>query len=264
MANCSICYERFSAPVSLPCGHIFCRDCLRTTVDAIKSPSLEHYCPACRTPYSVVTIDAALVPPYLRPHILPPIRPVFFDHVSSPKIKPVADSLPESLALPKTTTDSSPHSQPSSSGSSFLPTSPSSPSPATSPASLPHTPVIAQSLRQIPEANSSMTSLRRNAAEADALRMACQTWRHRAEVHAAANSGLLSFARAARNAAIKMRGERDDLKRRVEVLQRQLMEVMATELPGQNGCSPNLWSILRTTASRSRIQWPFRRFNNAK
>ncbi|KAJ7791626.1 hypothetical protein B0H14DRAFT_3566424, partial [Mycena olivaceomarginata] len=34
-------------------------------------------CPACRTRYSIVPINPGSVPPHLRPHILPPICPVF-------------------------------------------------------------------------------------------------------------------------------------------------------------------------------------------
>ncbi|KAJ7863744.1 hypothetical protein B0H14DRAFT_3862719 [Mycena olivaceomarginata] len=77
-ATCSICLEPFTSPVSLPCGHIFCRDCIRRTVASSK-PCIIQNCPACRTRYSIVPIDPGSVPPHLRPHILPPIRPVFFD-----------------------------------------------------------------------------------------------------------------------------------------------------------------------------------------
>ncbi|KAJ6470229.1 hypothetical protein C8R47DRAFT_1149075 [Mycena vitilis] len=78
-ATCSICYEPFTSPVSLPCGHVFCRECLRRTVEAVKSRTMQHSCPSCRASYSILTLDPALIPPYLRPHILPPIRKVFID-----------------------------------------------------------------------------------------------------------------------------------------------------------------------------------------
>ncbi|KAJ7669453.1 hypothetical protein DFH06DRAFT_1038564 [Mycena polygramma] len=78
-ATCSICYEPFTSPVSLPCGHVFCRECLRRAVEAVKSRTVQHSCPSCRASYSILTLDPALIPPYLRPHILPPIRKVFID-----------------------------------------------------------------------------------------------------------------------------------------------------------------------------------------
>ncbi|KAJ7154565.1 hypothetical protein C8R46DRAFT_1117758 [Mycena filopes] len=82
MTNCSICLEAFTSPVSLPCGHVFCRECIRRTVDAVKSraTTTTHLCPTCRKPYSIVTLDPKLVPPYLRPHIQPPIRKLFIDN----------------------------------------------------------------------------------------------------------------------------------------------------------------------------------------
>ncbi|KAJ7281301.1 hypothetical protein C8J57DRAFT_994150, partial [Mycena rebaudengoi] len=76
MPCCSICFEPFKAPVCLPYGHIFCRECIARTIDAVDACSMQHFCPACRAPYNVVTADPALVPSHLR---LPQIRPVFFD-----------------------------------------------------------------------------------------------------------------------------------------------------------------------------------------
>ncbi|KAJ7654520.1 hypothetical protein DFH06DRAFT_1092768 [Mycena polygramma] len=76
---CSICYEKFTAPVSLPCGHIFCCECIRRTVEASQKSTMQHVCPTCRAGYNAVSVDPALVPAYLRPYILPTIRPMFFD-----------------------------------------------------------------------------------------------------------------------------------------------------------------------------------------
>ncbi|KAJ7148439.1 hypothetical protein C8R43DRAFT_888974 [Mycena crocata] len=180
MPSCSICYERFTSPVSLPCGHIFCRECVRRTVDSIKSCNVLHFCPTCRTSYSVVTLDQSLIPPYLRPHVLPPIRPVFFD-------------------------DSIPDTPPSASGSSSTASHSTTAAPTTSP-----TPSEAGHF----------------AAEANALRLSCTTWRRRAEVHAAANTGLLGFARAAKDSALRMRAERDAARNRCELLKRKLVELM--------------------------------------
>ncbi|KAJ7703468.1 hypothetical protein B0H16DRAFT_1831033 [Mycena metata] len=82
MANCGICLSSFASPVSLPCGHVFCLECIRRTVDSIKSRTTSHFCPTCRAQYSLFTVDPKLIPAYLRPHILPPIRKVFIDDAS--------------------------------------------------------------------------------------------------------------------------------------------------------------------------------------
>ncbi|KAJ6581671.1 hypothetical protein B0H19DRAFT_983791, partial [Mycena capillaripes] len=161
---CSICQERFTAPVSLPCGHIFCRECIRRAVEAIQACTMEHFCPTCRRPYHIVAVDPALVPPYLRPLILPTIRPVFFD-----------DPTPEPVASASTS------AKPSDSEVS---------------------------------------------AETHALRASCETWRRRAEVHAAGNVGLLGFARATKDYALRMRAERDEALARCAVLERKLSQLM--------------------------------------
>ncbi|KAJ7216730.1 hypothetical protein B0H12DRAFT_1194436 [Mycena haematopus] len=83
--TCSICFEPFTSPVSLPCaGHVFCRECICHTVNSIKSYTVPQSCPACRAPYSVLTVDPAVIPPHLRPHMMPAIRPVFFDDSPAP------------------------------------------------------------------------------------------------------------------------------------------------------------------------------------
>ncbi|KAJ6599983.1 hypothetical protein DFH09DRAFT_627839 [Mycena vulgaris] len=177
MPNCSICYERFTSPISLPCGHVFCKECIRRTVDAIKSCSVQHFCPTCRTPYSVLTIDPGLVPPYLRPHILPSLRQVYFDD-------PAPTPVPTPVASGSTSASATPAQKPSPG------------------------------------------DLGQAVADATALRMNCATWRRRAEVHAAANAGLLSFARAAKDHALRMRAERDTARNHCALLKRKLAELM--------------------------------------
>ncbi|KAJ7610228.1 hypothetical protein FB45DRAFT_761456 [Roridomyces roridus] len=179
MPTCSICYEPFKAPISLPCGHVFCRECIRRTVDSIKSCSVQHWCPTCRVPYSVVTLDPTLIPPYLRPHIQPAIRPIL---------------------LEDSNTTTSPNAVPSTS-----------------------TPPC------VDASASPQSDLGRAQAELTALRLSCATWRRRAEVHAAANAGLLGFARATKDAAVRMRAERDEARKQCVVLKRKISDTMCVE-----------------------------------
>ncbi|KAF8209647.1 hypothetical protein K438DRAFT_1960649 [Mycena galopus ATCC 62051] len=212
--SCSICYERFSSPVSLPCGHVFCRECICRTVDSIKSCSVQHYCPACRKPYCVVSIDPELVPPYLRPHVQSPIRPIFFDSPHSPPLSESESGSPSS--------QSQSQSQPQSQSSSF-----SQPTPPTVFSPEPDLGVTSE-----------ISDLGRAAAAATALRLSCNTWRRRAEVHAAANAGLLSFARAAKESTLRMRGERDAAQNQCLLLKRKLAEVMNERTPDSDADSP--------------------------
>ncbi|XP_026204714.1 zinc-binding protein A33 [Anabas testudineus] len=45
--TCPICLQLFSEPVSLPCGHIYCFDCLQTMGEGLD----QHSCPECHTAY---------------------------------------------------------------------------------------------------------------------------------------------------------------------------------------------------------------------
>ncbi|KAJ7252648.1 hypothetical protein C8J57DRAFT_1077427 [Mycena rebaudengoi] len=173
MPCCSICFEPFKAPVSLPCGHIFCRECIARTVDSVDASSIQHFCPACRAPYNVVSADPSLVPSHLRPHLLPQIRPVFFD--PPPQTASASTSEPARI-----------HADP---------------------------------------------DLGRALAENTALRLACATWRRRAEVHAAANQGLLALARTGKAHALRMQAERDEALRRCALLKRKLCELVCVPSP---------------------------------
>ncbi|OCU02788.1 hypothetical protein XELAEV_18008558mg [Xenopus laevis] len=48
--SCSICLSIYTDPVSLPCGHNFCRDCIGTTWDT-QEGSGAYSCPECRAEY---------------------------------------------------------------------------------------------------------------------------------------------------------------------------------------------------------------------
>ncbi|XP_073492189.1 E3 ubiquitin-protein ligase TRIM21-like [Aquarana catesbeiana] len=48
--SCSICLNLYTEPVSLRCGHIFCRDCIVTVLDT-QGGSGVYSCPECREEY---------------------------------------------------------------------------------------------------------------------------------------------------------------------------------------------------------------------
>ncbi|OCT66717.1 E3 ubiquitin-protein ligase TRIM7 [Xenopus laevis] len=49
--SCSVCREIYTDPVTLPCGHSFCRDCIERTWDWQKSIEENLTCPECRHRY---------------------------------------------------------------------------------------------------------------------------------------------------------------------------------------------------------------------
>uniref|UniRef100_A0A3B4AP28 RING-type domain-containing protein n=1 Tax=Periophthalmus magnuspinnatus TaxID=409849 RepID=A0A3B4AP28_9GOBI len=56
--SCPICLQLYSDPVSLPCGHNYCRTCINQTVDADKSPTSVFKCPECRVVYQAFDKNA--------------------------------------------------------------------------------------------------------------------------------------------------------------------------------------------------------------
>ncbi|PBK99756.1 hypothetical protein ARMGADRAFT_985669 [Armillaria gallica] len=161
MPSCSICIDELKQPVALPCGHVFCTECVFRAVNAIKPYATIHYCPTCRAPYTTVNIDPTLIPSHLRTHIIPSIRRLYLDEPN-----PNIDS---SMNTPK-----------------------------------------------------AVSECARISAENAALRLNCGLWRRRAEVHAAATLGLLNVARIARDSAVQLKQEKDELERRYNVLKRKI------------------------------------------
>lgn len=79
MSMCSICLEGYKRPVSLPCGHVFCTECVARTVQSVQPPRNFHSCPTCRTAYSIVPVSSSAIPPQLRPFVSAGIRRVYLD-----------------------------------------------------------------------------------------------------------------------------------------------------------------------------------------
>ncbi|KAF8198300.1 hypothetical protein K438DRAFT_1717926 [Mycena galopus ATCC 62051] len=212
MSSCSICLEPFRAPVSLPCGHVFCRACIRrTVVQSLTKPesesTIQHLCPACRAPYSILNIDPVLVPGYLRPHIMPPIRTLFLDD-PAPSTSPSAAacaSTPSTSTSASTSTASPPTSPPTSSSSSACSPTPPSADPARASASSANAPDLLT---------------------ADDLRAAVDLWRRRAHAHASFTTTLLAVTRHAKDCALRLRAERDNERNRVVLLKRRIAELI--------------------------------------
>ncbi|KAI0339560.1 hypothetical protein BDW22DRAFT_1335987 [Trametopsis cervina] len=83
MPTCVICLNALRSPAALPCGHVFCYECLVKMVQNVQPFTQQHYCATCRTPYTIANIDSALVPMNLRPHLTPAIRKLCLDFTTA-------------------------------------------------------------------------------------------------------------------------------------------------------------------------------------
>ncbi|KAJ7066467.1 hypothetical protein C8F01DRAFT_981902 [Mycena amicta] len=80
--SCSICLSRFKEPVSVPCGHVYCTECLTHHVTATSSDGFTSTCPSCREPFNMVRPELTCLPKKFHQYILPSVRRVYVE--SSP------------------------------------------------------------------------------------------------------------------------------------------------------------------------------------
>lgn len=79
MPTCLICLNALRTPAALPCGHVFCYDCIIKVVHNVQPFTQQHFCPSCRAPYTIATVDPALIPSHLRLHMTPAVRKLSLD-----------------------------------------------------------------------------------------------------------------------------------------------------------------------------------------
>ncbi|KAH9004804.1 hypothetical protein EDB86DRAFT_1990399 [Lactarius hatsudake] len=90
MSTCAICLDTLKSPVALPCGHVYCHTCISEAIKATAGPSSPiTCCPTCREPVSIVTPNPLLIPPHLRPYVLPPFRRLY---LNAPPLDPSSSS----------------------------------------------------------------------------------------------------------------------------------------------------------------------------
>ena len=56
--ECSVCLDAFDDPVTTPCGHLYCRNCIVNCIDTGISQNGAAQCPDCRQPIT----QSSLVP----------------------------------------------------------------------------------------------------------------------------------------------------------------------------------------------------------
>ncbi|KAL0060617.1 hypothetical protein AAF712_012620 [Marasmius tenuissimus] len=84
MANqCNICLSSLKEPVSIPCGHVYCADCLGEHVSTASQDGYTSSCPTCRTEFPIVTPERTCLPKQVLKFLFPTIRRVYIPDNSS-------------------------------------------------------------------------------------------------------------------------------------------------------------------------------------
>lgn len=147
--------------MALPCGHVYCHECILSKIESdITHPSI-HRCPSCRNQYSITNIDPNAVPGHLRNRVLPALRRIYLDEVQQAPPPPV-------------------------------------------------------------DTEAEVSKLR---AENAILRAYCDTWKRRANLHAAVIYGV---AKVAREQILTMRTDRDQLEQKYQNLKRKYADFEAS------------------------------------
>ncbi|KAI0741808.1 hypothetical protein C8Q80DRAFT_1110072 [Daedaleopsis nitida] len=80
MPTCIVCLNTLKDPAALPCGHVFCHDCIIRLIRSITPYTTNHFCPTCRQPYTISNVDPKLVPHHLRSYITPSVRKLCLEY----------------------------------------------------------------------------------------------------------------------------------------------------------------------------------------
>lgn len=78
-ATCAICLDDLKEPMSIPCGHVHCFDCLERYIQSHSEDALESNCPTCRAPFSLVVPVMRHVPERFHKFVTPTIRRLYLD-----------------------------------------------------------------------------------------------------------------------------------------------------------------------------------------
>ncbi|KIM90336.1 hypothetical protein PILCRDRAFT_180012 [Piloderma croceum F 1598] len=82
MADCTICLDPLKSAVVIPCGHVYCEECLTSHIQTGDDANSSH-CPSCRAKFNIVLPNLQYVPTKYHAYILPPIRKLYLSKPSS-------------------------------------------------------------------------------------------------------------------------------------------------------------------------------------
>ncbi|KAI0675587.1 hypothetical protein C8Q78DRAFT_963034 [Trametes maxima] len=80
MPTCVVCLDTLKDPAVLPCGHVFCFECVVRLVRSVTPYTTNHHCPTCKHQYTVSNVDPNLVPHHLRQYITPAVRKLHLEY----------------------------------------------------------------------------------------------------------------------------------------------------------------------------------------
>ncbi|KAJ7880005.1 hypothetical protein B0H14DRAFT_2308452, partial [Mycena olivaceomarginata] len=77
--SCGICLSKLKEPVSVPCGHVYCTECLTGHVSATSPDGFTSACPSCRETFNMVRPELTCLPKKFHQYIVPSLRRLYID-----------------------------------------------------------------------------------------------------------------------------------------------------------------------------------------
>ncbi|KAK0239226.1 hypothetical protein EDD85DRAFT_535103 [Armillaria nabsnona] len=77
--QCTICICDYTEPVSIPCGHVYCMQCLSDYISSSSLDGLTAACPTCRAEFPIVVPELHSLSKQFHRYITPSIRRVFIE-----------------------------------------------------------------------------------------------------------------------------------------------------------------------------------------
>ncbi|PBK69164.1 hypothetical protein ARMSODRAFT_178280 [Armillaria solidipes] len=77
--RCTICICDYTEPVSIPCGHVYCMQCLSDYISSSSPDGLTAACPTCRAEFSIVVPELHSLSKQFHRYTTPSIRRVFIE-----------------------------------------------------------------------------------------------------------------------------------------------------------------------------------------
>ncbi|SJL04124.1 uncharacterized protein ARMOST_07484 [Armillaria ostoyae] len=77
--QCTICICDYTEPVSIPCGHVYCMQCLSDYISSSTPDGLTAACPTCRAEFPIVVPELHSLSKQFHRYITPSIRRVFIE-----------------------------------------------------------------------------------------------------------------------------------------------------------------------------------------
>ncbi|KAK0501645.1 hypothetical protein EDD18DRAFT_1143678 [Armillaria luteobubalina] len=77
--QCSICFYDYTEPVSIPCGHVYCMQCLSEYISSSGPDRLTASCPTCRASFSIVIPELHSLSNQFHRYITPSLRRIFIE-----------------------------------------------------------------------------------------------------------------------------------------------------------------------------------------